>query len=142
KPAPMVVIGSHFDTKKMSVPFVGANDGASSTAVLLEVARVIAASGPRNVTYRFLFLDGEEALRAEWVDPDNRYGSKYHADQLKKAGASSNVKAFVLLDMVGDKDLKLVRESYSDSWLLEAFMSAAKDNGLGSHFEGKREAVT
>jgi Zn-dependent M28 family amino/carboxypeptidase len=142
KPAPMIVIGSHFDTKKMGVAFVGANDGGSSTAVLLEIARVIATSGQRNVTYRFLFLDGEEALRTEWVDPDNRYGSKYHAEQLKKSGAAANVKAFVLLDMVGDKDLKLVRESYSDSWLLEAFMSAAKSNGLGAHFEGQREAIT
>jgi Zn-dependent M28 family amino/carboxypeptidase len=142
KPAPMIIVSSHFDTKKMSVPFVGANDGGSSTAVLLEIARVIAAGGPRNVTYRFLFVDGEEALRKEWVDPDNRYGSRHHAEQLKKSGAAANVKAFVLLDMVGDKDLKLVRESYSDSWLLEAFMSAAKDNGLGVHFEGKREAVT
>jgi Zn-dependent M28 family amino/carboxypeptidase len=142
KPAPMVVIGSHFDTKKMGVPFVGANDGGSSTAVLLEIARVIAASGQRNVTYRFLFLDGEEALRTEWVDPDNRYGSRYHADQLKKTGASAGVKAFVLLDMVGDKDLKVVRESYSDAWLVEAFVKAAGDNGLGAHFDSKREAIT
>ena len=142
EPAPMIVIGSHFDTKKMSVPFVGANDSGASTAALLEIARVIASGVQRHVTYRFLFLDGEEALRQEWIDPDNRYGSRYHAEQMKKSGLVKRVKAFVLLDMVGDKDLKIVRESYSDSWLLEAFMSAATKNGLGVHFEGKREAVT
>ncbi len=137
----MLILGSHYDTKRFEFPFVGANDGGSSTAVLLELARVIAAGEARPVTYRFLFLDGEEALRATWHDPDNRYGSKHHAAQLKASGAIPRVKAFVLLDMVGDKDLKIRRDQYSSPWLLEFFAGAARDNGLGAHVDGTLERV-
>lgn len=142
KLAPMIVIGSHYDTKRMSVPFLGANDGASSTAVLLELARVISAGGPRHLTYRFLFLDGEESTREKWVDPDNRYGSRHHAELLKKNGAAANIKAFVLLDMCGDKDLKFERDSYSDTWLLDGFTKAASKNDLGHHFATKPEPIS
>lgn len=136
---PLIIIGSHFDTKRFEFVFVGANDSASSTGVLLELARVIAAGGPRAVTYRFLFLDGEESVRPEWRNPDNRYGSRYHAEQLKKTGAVQRVKAFVLLDLVGDKDLRLRQEEFSDAWLREMFFAAARKNGLGKHVDGKRE---
>jgi glutaminyl-peptide cyclotransferase len=135
--ADMIVVGSHYDTKRMTFPFVGANDGGSSTAVLLEIARVVAASGKRAFSYRFVFFDGEEAVRPDWIDPDNTYGSRHHALELKRAGVVSKVRAFVLLDMVGDKELRLTRDSYSDKRMYDAFERAARENGLGVHFEGK-----
>ena len=61
--APMVLVGGHIDTKLMGADFVGANDGGSSTAVLLELARGLAAGGPRSVSWRIAFFDGEEAVR-------------------------------------------------------------------------------
>jgi hypothetical protein len=133
KPAHRIVIGSHYDTKRKPYPFVGANDSGSSTAVLLELARVLRTMEPGPYTYRVLFLDGEEAVREEWADPDNRYGSRYHAEQLKKSGEAANTAAFVLLDMVGDKDLRLERDSYSDKELQGIFFDAARALKLEKH---------
>jgi glutaminyl-peptide cyclotransferase len=135
QPAPMLTFGAHFDTKRLPFHFVGANDGASETAVLLELARVIAAGPPRPVTYRFLFLDGEEAVREYWIDPDNRYGSRHHVKLLtQKPGALRRVKAFILIDMVGDADLQLERDSYSNRKLLKLFTSTAEELNMPKLF--------
>lgn len=135
--AQWIIFGSHYDTKRMAFPFVGANDGASSTAALLEIARVL-AQGPKSAfTYRFVFFDGEEAVRAEWIDPDNTYGSRHHARALKSAMDVARIRAFVLLDMVGDKDLKLTRDSYSDRRFVDAFFGAARAHDLGQYVDGK-----
>jgi hypothetical protein len=139
--AETVILCTHFDTKLSPERFVGANDGGSGTAVLLELARVLAQGGPRVLTYRFLFLDGEEALNWDWKDPDNTYGSRHHATLLKQSGAAEHVRACVLLDMVGDKDLGILRESYSDRRLVEIFFDAAKSLGLGAHFDVRREEI-
>ncbi len=135
QPAPMITLGAHFDTKRMSFPFVGANDGASGVGVRLELARVISSGEPGAVTYRFLFLDGEEAVRDFWEDPDNCYGSRHHVQELtKQYGALKRVKAFVLLDMVGDADLVLERDSNSSRELLDDFVQTAKRIGDGALF--------
>lgn len=139
--ARLVILVSHYDTKRFDFPFVGANDAGSSTAVLLELARVLTADARRAVTYRFLFVDGEEAVRHSWQDPDNRYGSKHHVAQLVKQGQSKHVKAVVVIDMVGDKDLRIHRDEYSTPWLYEAFASAARKAGLGKHVDGPRERI-
>jgi glutaminyl-peptide cyclotransferase len=140
--APLVILGSHFDTKRFEdLRFVGANDGGSSTAVLLELARVLAEQGPRRVAYRLLFLDGEEAIRPVWQDPDNRYGSRHHAQQLVESKLVERVKAFVLLDLVGDRDLRLHRDQYSDVWLYECFAAPARATKLAKHVDGRRELI-
>lgn len=133
--APMLILAAHFDTKKMAFTFLGANDGASEVAVLLELARLIATGPPPAVTYRFLFLDGEEAVREEWEDPDNRYGSRHHVSELiKKRGALKGTRAFILLDMVGDKDLQLERDSNSNRELLGLFIQTSKELGMPELF--------
>ncbi|MFT7486588.1 MAG: glutaminyl-peptide cyclotransferase [Candidatus Paceibacteria bacterium] len=122
EPAPMIVLGSHFDTKLLPFEFVGANDGASSTGLLLELARVLANGPQPPLTYRFVFFDGEEATRTDWIDPDNRYGSKHHVKQIdKRKGALKRVKAMINLDLVGDKDLHLEYDSSSTRRLVELF---------------------
>ena len=134
-PAPMILIGAHFDTKHMDFPFVGANDGASEVAVLLELARVLVTGPERDVTYRFLFLDGEEAMRLDWEDPDNRYGSRHHVSGLtKKPGALKRAKVFILLDLIGDANLQLERDSYSKYQLIQIFERAAKRIGKPNLF--------
>ncbi|MEM7308612.1 MAG: M28 family peptidase [Planctomycetota bacterium] len=139
-PAPMVVICTHFDTKRMSFPFVGANDGGSGTAVLLELARIL-AERKAPVTYRLLFLDGEESILPDWRDPDNRYGSRYHVAQLRATGLVHRVKACVLIDLVGDKELRFMTELNSDRRLLAMFFDAAKGAGLGRHVNGRRQEI-
>ena len=75
-----IVLASHFDTKLFrDFRFVGASDGASSTAALLELARVIKARGQLPFTIELLFLDGEEAV-VEWQGTDNTYGSRHYVD--------------------------------------------------------------
>ncbi|MBL8800709.1 MAG: M28 family peptidase [Planctomycetes bacterium] len=140
--APLIVIGSHFDTKRFEgFAFVGANDGGSSTAVLLELARVLSLGGPRKAAYRLLFIDGEEAIRTHWEDPDNRYGSRHHVEQLKSSGLLTRVKAFVLLDLVGDKDLRINRDRYSDVWLYECFAAPARAAGMSRFVDGRAELI-
>lgn len=143
--AEWLILGSHFDTKhteeRFREPFLGANDAGSSTAVLLELARVITAAGARDLNYRFLFLDGEEAILWDWAGEDNTYGSRYHAQQLKEKGLALKVRAFILLDMVGDKDLRLMRDSYSDKRLVELFFSTARDLGYGKHVDGAAQEI-
>ncbi len=136
-PPPIVVLCTHFDTKRMPFHFVGANDGGSGTAVLLEIARILAKQDvARPVTYRLLFLDGEEAI-VKWEGDDNTYGSRYHVAQMKQDRALfQRVVACVLLDMVGDKDLRLNRESLSDYQLLEIFFATARGNNLGEYVSG------
>ena len=147
-PPPFVILCAHFDTKRFEGPgapplgtFVGANDGASGTAVVLELARVLKESAPHDRGYRFLFLDGEESLRWTWQDPDNTYGARHHAKRLVDSGERERVEAVVLLDMVGDSQLKLLQETSSDHALLKTFFDAAKELGLGPYVNGPARQI-
>lgn len=120
-----IVIGGHYDTKPIKeFTFVGASDAASSAAFLLEIARGL--KGRTNpLPIELLFLDGEEAV-VEWRGQDHTYGSRYYVEQLKKASATKDVRAFILVDMIGDKDLGIRREQNSTDWLTDAVWSAAR----------------
>lgn len=132
--AERIVLASHFDTKPIrEFRFVGANDGASSTAALLELGRVLKARPKPEWTIELLFLDGEEAF-GEWRDPDNTYGSRHYVAAARKAGTLSSLKALILLDMIGDRGLNLRRDTNSTPWLTDIFWAAARKLGHGSHF--------
>jgi Zn-dependent M28 family amino/carboxypeptidase len=128
-----IVLASHYDTKRAPFKFVGANDGASSTAALLELGRALAKSQPE-WTIELLFFDGEEAVNWDWAGTDNTYGSRHYVQAAQKAGTLGTIKALVLLDMIGDRDLVIRRESYSTPWLVETIWSAAARTGHGSTF--------
>jgi Zn-dependent M28 family amino/carboxypeptidase len=124
------VLASHYDTKYFAKgEFVGANDGASSTGLLLELARVLAVTGPLPETW-FVFLDGEEAF-IEWSSFDSTYGSRHLARRWKEDGTATRVTAFLLLDMIGDRDLGLWDETHSTAWLRELVRTTAREIGLG-----------
>jgi Zn-dependent M28 family amino/carboxypeptidase len=132
--ADLVIIAGHYDTRSRS-GFVGANDGGSSTATVLELARVLAKSRP-DYTIRFVFFDGEEAI-VDWDannGTDNTYGSRHMASGLVAAGAISRVKAMILVDMIGDSSLDLRRDSESTPWLVELIWNAARRSEHGKHF--------
>jgi len=119
-----LVIAGHYDTKLFKeFAFVGANDGGSSTAFLIELARALAGRA-NPVTIELLFLDGEEAV-GEW-NTGHTFGSQHYVDAAVEAGSAKQIKAMVLVDMIGDKDLVIMRESYSTPWLKDAIWSAAK----------------
>jgi Zn-dependent M28 family amino/carboxypeptidase len=124
-----IVFASHFDTKLFrNLRFVGASDGASSTAALIELGRVIKARGQLPFTIELLFLDGEEAV-IEWQGNDNTYGSRYYVEAARKSGTLKSLRAFILLDMIGDRNLTIRRESNSTRWLTDIVWGAAKKLG-------------
>jgi glutaminyl-peptide cyclotransferase len=129
-----IVFAGHYDTKIFrEFRFVGANDAGSSTAFLIEWARVL--KGRKNpYTVELLFLDGEEATRPDWLDPDNRYGSRHYVDATRKDGSLASLRALVLVDMIGDRDLRIKRESMSTSWLTDAIWASAKKLDHGDVF--------
>lgn len=130
-PRGRIVIGGHYDTKLVKeFRFVGASDAGSSTAFLLELARALKGrAGPLPI--ELLFLDGEEAV-IDWNLPnaqDHTYGSRYYVEQLRKSGTVKDVRAFILIDMIGDKDLGIRREQNSTPWLTDAIWSTARRLG-------------
>lgn len=130
----IVLISGHYDTKPQA-GFVGANDGGSSTAAVLEMARVLAKTKP-DYTLWFVFFDGEEAF-VNWDannGTDNTYGSRHMAKKLAGDGTLSRVKAMVLVDMIGDRDLGLLRDVESTLWLVNAIWRTARQLGYAKHF--------
>jgi glutaminyl-peptide cyclotransferase len=122
-----IVIAGHYDTKLFKeIEFVGANDGGSSAAVLLELGRVLKSRGTQpGLPIELLFLDGEEAVIA-WQGDDHTYGSRYYVEAAKAAGTLKDIRALILVDMIGDRDLRIKRESNSTRWLTEIVWQAAK----------------
>jgi Zn-dependent M28 family amino/carboxypeptidase len=135
-----IVLASHFDTKLYrDIRFVGANDGGSSTAALLELGRVI-TSRQNEFTIELLFLDGEEAV-VEWQGNDHTYGSRHYVQAAQKAGDLARIKALVLLDMIGDKDLVIRRDSNSTPWLVEIVWAAAARLGHRAIFSNELTSI-
>jgi hypothetical protein len=139
--ADRLVLASHYDTKLYrEFRFVGANDGASSTAALLELGRVL--KGRQNdLTIELLFLDGEEARMPEWQGNDNTYGSRHYVQTAQKDGSLKSLRALVLLDMIGDRDLVIRRDSNSTPWLVDIVWSAAARLGHASTFSNQLTVI-
>lgn len=136
----IVIISGHYDTK-LQPAFVGANDGGSSTAAVLEMARVLAGSKP-DYTLWFVFFDGEEAF-VEWSandGKDNTYGSRYMVSRMTADSAIKRIKAMILVDMIGDKDLDLLRDEESTPWLVDVIWNTAHRIGYGKHFLNEASA--
>ncbi len=135
-----IVLASHFDTKLFEgLDFVGANDGASSTAVLLELARVLAAHPP-GLAVDLVFFDGEEAV-VDWSDADSIYGSRSLAARWQAAGELESIGAMILLDMVGDADLQIPREINSTAWINDVVWDAARELGYSAQFPETPHAI-
>jgi len=135
-----LVISGHYDTKRFrEFRFVGASDGASSAAFLIEAARALKAQ-KHPLTIELLFLDGEEAVCTNWDDcskpgaPDNTYGSRHYVDAAKRDGSLATLKANVLVDMIADRDLHIRRDGYSTPWLNDIIWSTAKRLGQEEAF--------
>jgi hypothetical protein len=130
-----LVVAGHYDTKRFrEFRFVGANDGGSSAAFLIELARAL-KSRENALTLELLFLDGEEAV-IEWQGDDNTYGSRHYVQVAQQNGSLASLKALVLVDMIGDRDLQVTRESNSTPWLANIIRDAANRLKLGAHFAG------
>jgi glutaminyl-peptide cyclotransferase len=135
-----IILASHYDTLLMkNAAFVGANDGGSSTGLLLELARVLAKTKSK-LSLWFVFFDGEEAQR-QWSETDGLYGSRYFVDKLKAEGQLGQIKAMILMDMIGDRDLKIENDLSSTSWLMQLVRKSAKDLGYGRHVSSTEKGI-
>jgi Zn-dependent M28 family amino/carboxypeptidase len=136
-----IALASHFDTKLFrDIRFVGASDGASSTAALLELGRAL--KGRQNdFTLELLFFDGEEAV-VEWSrNNDNTYGSRHYVQAAQQAGTLRTLQALVLLDMIGDKDLVIRRDANSTPWLVDIVWAAAARLGHRGVFSNELTSI-
>ncbi|MEO8258669.1 MAG: M28 family peptidase [Acidobacteriota bacterium] len=129
-----IVIAGHYDTKRFTrFRFVGASDGGSSAAFLIELARAL--KGRTNAySIELLFLDGEEAVNEVWAGTDNTYGSRHYVDAAKRDGSLATLKALVLVDMIGDRDLRIRRDTNSTPWLTDVIWDAARRLKLDTVF--------
>jgi glutaminyl-peptide cyclotransferase len=128
-----LAITGHYDTKLFrEFPFVGASDGGSSTAFLLEMARVLKAQRNR-LTIDLVFLDGEEAV-IEWRGKDHTYGSRHYVERARRDGTITSLKAMILIDMIGDRDLGIRRDSNSTPWLTDIIWQTAARMKLSNYF--------
>ena len=136
----VIVLATHYETNYWlkNINFVGANDGGSTTGLLMAIAdqlRAQTANGKKLDGYSvwLVFDDGEEAIQS-WSDSDSLYGTRHLAAKWGRDGTLSRIKAFILADMIGDKDLDIQRESQSTDWLVGVVRQAAKKFGYDRYF--------
>lgn len=128
------VIGSHYDTKFFKrIEFVGANDGGSSTGLLLELARVVAARQELAEEMELVFFDGEEAFIA-FTETDGLYGSREYGKMIRTFPEEIRPKFGIVFDMVGDTSLKLTLPTNSSRRIIGHLYSAADELGSRSSF--------
>ena len=129
-----IALATHYETKlTRGSRFVGASDPASTVAAVLELGRVL-SQRQNPYTIELLFFDGEEAINTEWRDPDNTYGSRHYVQAAQKAGTLSGLKALILLDLIGDRNLNIRREANSTRWLTDIVWASAQRLGYGAYF--------
>ena len=143
----VIIIASHYDSKYFKdMKFVGANDPGASVGTLLELGRVLAKTEPK-LTYWLVFFEGEEAFCENWDDcgkpdaPDNTYGSRRFVEQLRAENELQRVRALVLLDLMGYKNLELGRDTISTKWLQDIVWQTAHDLGYRKYFVDRPEGV-
>lgn len=136
----IILLLTHYDTKRMD-NFVGAVDGGSSTGLMLELAKILCA-GPRQPNAVWMaFLDGEEAF-VDWnTNNDNTYGSRELAARLALSGDLKRVRAVLLADMVGPKNLRIQKDSNSTPWLTDLVWKTASRLGYHDIFVDQETAV-
>ena len=141
----IIVILGHYDTvyPLRDSGFVGANDGGSSTAILLEFANQLrVAAGKKRDGYSvwLVWTDGEEAVRS-WSATDSLYGTRHLAEKWEKDGTLKQIKALMVMDMIGDADLNIDRDTNSTPWLLDLIYAAAEREGYQSHFYAREAGI-
>lgn len=127
-----IAISGHYDTKKLA-NFVGANDGGSSTGMLLEFAAALQGR-PRIDDVYLVFFDGEESVRPEWAGEDNTYGSRHLAEKWAQDGTNRRLKGLINVDMTGDRNLRLIYDENSTRSLRDLVWDVADSLGYSASF--------
>ncbi len=128
-----LAITGHYDTKQIvGIQFVGANDGGSSAGFLLEMARAVRGRKWNHDLY-LVWFDGEEAYKV-WSAKDGLYGSRHLAEKWDKEGLLGRMDALINVDMIGDRELDILRENFSSLSLQRLVWKAAHSLGYDKHF--------
>jgi glutaminyl-peptide cyclotransferase len=135
----IIVVASHYDTNYpfRNTPYVGANDGGSSSALLLELANQLRGKKLEGYSVWLVWDDAEESIKPDNELPfldDSLYGIKHVAEKWEADGTLKKIKAFLLADMIGDADLNIDRDTNSTPWLEAVVYEAASRLGYQSHF--------
>ena len=143
----IAVIASHYDTNYplRNTSYVGANDGGSSSALLLEMANQLRGKQRDGYSVWLVWDDAEESIKPDTEVPftsDSLYGIRHLAEKWQADGTLKKIKAFLLADMVGDVDLNIDRDLNSTPWLESVIYEAATRLGYQSHFFGRTNQVT
>jgi glutaminyl-peptide cyclotransferase len=130
----IILLLTHYDTKRVD-NFVGAEDGGSSTGLMLEMARVLCGRPKQANAVWIAFLDGEETqAHLTWDTPDSIYGSRELAARMAVAGDLKRIRAVILADMVGQYNLQILRDRDSPKWLTDTIWNTAARLGYQSVF--------
>jgi glutaminyl-peptide cyclotransferase len=138
----IIAILGHYDTNYplRNNGYVGANDGGSSTAILLEFANQLQGKKRDGYSVWLVWTDGEEAVR-KWSDTDSLYGTRHLAEKWEKDGTLKKIKALMVMDMIGDADLNIDRNTSGTPWLMDLIYSAAEREGYQSHFYAREGPI-
>ncbi len=138
----IIVLASHYETNYplRNIHYVGANDGASTSALLVEVGNILRGHALDGNSVWLVFFDGEEAIQ-QWSATDSLYGSRHLAAKWDRDGMLKRIQAFLLVDMIGDKNLDVARDQNSTPWLLDLVDQAATKEGDQSYFFATSNAI-
>ena len=138
----IIVIFGHYDTNYplRNSGYVGANDGGSSTAILLEYANQLRGKKRDGYSVWLVWTDGEEAVKT-WTDTDSVYGARHLAEKWEKDGTLKKIKALMVMDMIADADLNIDRNTNGAPWLLDLIYTAAERAGYQSHFYARQGPI-
>lgn len=134
----IIVLASHYETNYwlQNINFVGANDGACTTALLIALGEYYRAHPPQGYSVWLVFDDGEESINSEWTDSDSLYGTRHLAAKWSGDGTIKKIKAFIVADMIGWKQMKINREANSTPWLVDDLVRAARETGHLNYIAG------
>lgn len=132
----IIVVSSHYETNiwLKNTSFVGANDGACTSALLLAIADQLRGKKLEGYSIWLAFFDGEESMKPQWRNDDALWGSRHLAQKWQQDGTSKKIKALILADMIGDADLDILRDTNSTPWVQDLVLQAATRLGHQSHF--------
>jgi len=142
----VILLASHYETNYplRNIGYVGANDGACTSAILMEMANRLRAqsAGGKLPGYGvwLVFFDGEEAVQS-WSHADSLYGSRHLAARMQANGTLGGVKALLIADMIGDRGLNILREQNSTPWVEDLVYQAAVNTGHAANFFKTKEYV-
>lgn len=149
----IIVIASHYDTNYplRNTAYVGANDGGSSSGLLLELANQLRGKTREGYSVWLVWDDAEEAMKPDGSGGlpeempfmnDSLYGITHLAEEWQSDGTLKKIKVFLLTDMIGDADLNIDRDLNSTPWVEAVVLEAAKRQGYQSHFYARLNQVS